>query len=505
MTSALPAAVRAAACFLAMGCVAVLPCAGDAPESVKPAASPPEPARPLDLRLRPASTGELSMAWADIEAAAPEAIGDVRARGEATLADAYRLALAISLRVGQAREQYLRARADLTTARAQILPYVSLEDTYFKQNKVTIGASSGAGLTFADQRNEALVRVQQPIFSGLREHYFASSARATVRALRHGLDDAGRLLFEDTAGLFYDALQSDARVKTLQDTVRVERERVREIDARREVGLARRTEVLLAQSQLGDDESLLTGALNDSLVARQRLALLAGVPAELPLRDEIEIPEGPDATDSETAVEALLSEARENRADLKQAHNAVDAARAQVSFARGGYYPTVGLNATWILDRYNFSEFNEKTDWTAEVDFRFPVFDGGRTRASVARSRSTLRDAEIARDDLERRIRLDVHEHWLTLQSGLAQLKTDETRLSYADENYRLIREEYREGLATNLEVITAQNQYLSARLDLDRQRYQNKLDWVGLRVAQGLLPDASVPESAGPGGAGAR
>ena len=511
MTSVLAKVVRAAVWYWGTVAAIALPALTGPLEGLPRTG----PSGGLDLRLGPhaaaapadsaAGAPSMSLAWADVEAAAPDALRDVRERGEVTLEDAYRLALMVSLRVGQAREEYIRSRADLTTARAQIMPYVTLEDTYYKQNKVTIGASSGAGLTFADQRNEALVRLQQPIFSGLRDIYFARSARDTMFSLRHGLDDAGRLLYRDTAVLFYDSLENDARVKTLQEQVSVERERLREIDARREVGLARRTEVLLAQSQLGDDESLLTTAINDSLVARQRLALLAGVPADLPLRDDVEIGEGPDPSDTEAAVEALLREARENRADLKQARSAVDAAKSQVSFARGGYFPTVGLNATWILDRYNFSQFNEKTDWTAEVDFTLPLFDGGRTRASVARARSGLRDTEIFRDDLEYQVRLEVNDRWLSLQSGLAQIKTIETRLAYTDENYRLIQEEYRAGLATNLEVIAAQNQFLSARLDLDRQRYQNKLEWVGLRVAQGLLPAAPVPETAGPGAGGGR
>lgn|GEM_PF-1270629 len=522
MTVAFPKMSLFAACLLATVAALAFPALGDEGTPAAPARS-----QPLDLRLRPVPrvasasaaplqpgtqappplTGAPSMilAWADVEAAAPEALSEVRARGEVTLDDAYHLALAVSLRVGQAREAYLSARADLTTARAQVLPYVSLEDTYYKQNKVTIGASSGAGLTFADQRNEALVRVQQPIFSGLRDIYFARSARDSMLALRHGLDDAGRLLYRDTAVLFYDSLASDARVKTLQDQVTVERERLREIDARREVGLARRTEVLLAQSQLGDDESLLTSAINDSLVARQRLALLAGVPVDLPLHDDVAIGEGPDPKDTDAAVETLVREARENRADLKQAGGEIDAAKSRVSAARGGYFPTVGLNAAWILDRDNFSEFNEKTDWFAEVDFRLPVFDGGRTRASVARARSDQRSAEIAREDLEWQIRLEINDRWLGLQSGLALIKTIETRLAYTDENYRLIQEEYRAGLATNLEVIAAQNQFLSARLDLDRQSFQNKLEWIGLRVAQGLLPGGPIPEDAGPGGAGTR
>jgi outer membrane protein TolC len=84
---------------------------------------------------------------------------------------------------------------------------------------------------------------------------------------------------------------------------------------------------------------------------------------------------------------------------------------------------------------------------------------------------------------------LEVQAAYLTLQSDKAQLRTLEVSVASADENYNLVREEYRSGLATNLEVYAAQNQLLSARLDLERQKYQVGLDRAALALSQGLLP----------------
>jgi len=133
--------------------------------------------------------------------------------------------------------------------------------------------------------------------------------------------------------------------------------------------------------------------------------------------------------------------------------------------------------------------FSQATDWTAQINFSFPLFDGGRIRANVATARSKLQQAILDRDELARQIGVEIQNAWLTLESDRAQLETLEKSVASADENDRLVREEYRSGLATNLEVITGHNQLLSARLDLERQKYQVKLDWIALKLAQGLLP----------------
>jgi outer membrane protein len=444
----------------------------------------------------------------------PSALDRVATRGYATLEDCYRIAATRSERVGRAEEALRQARLVRTGARGVVLPKLTFEDTYYRQERITLDVPVSGGTTqafsFDDRRNQALIRLEQPIFGGFRDWNFLASARESEAAARHGLEDERRLLYADIAQAFYSALQREGEVRALEDSVEVQRERYREIQARHAAGLARKTEVLLVHSQLATDESRLLRAGNDLASARDLLDFLLAAPLPVPLRDDLEVPGLPrEESPGEPAepasagrlvlpvLEEILRDARERRSDLKRRERAVEAARYQVAVARGEYYPTLGLEANAILDRTNYSEFAQETDWTAELTLSFPLFDGGRTRAGVATARSRLHQAVLDRDELLRQIEVEVRNTYLTLQSDAAQLRTLEVGVASAEENDRLVREEYRAGLATNLEVITGQNQLLSARLDWERQRYQVKLDWVALQLAQGRL----VPESDVPGG----
>src|SRR5262249_53857583 len=169
----------------------------------------------------------------------------------------------------------------------------------------------------------------------------------------------------------------------------------------------------------------------------------------------------------------------------------------QVAVARGSYLPEVSLDAYGYLSRRNYSPYAEATDWSAEVDFTWAVFDGGRIRSDLLTARSRLEQAILNRDELARQVDLEVRQAYLTLQSDSAELLTLQTSVTSADENFRLVQEEYRGGLATNLEVFAAQNQLLSARLDLERQKYQVRLDEVALQLVQGLIPLDAGPAPA--------
>ncbi|HEV8376897.1 MAG TPA: TolC family protein, partial [Candidatus Polarisedimenticolia bacterium] len=121
--------------------------------------------------------------------------------------------------------------------------------------------------------------------------------------------------------------------------------------------------------------------------------------------------------------------------------------------------------------------------------------EGGRIRANVLTAKSQLRQAELARDELVRSVDLQVKNVFLTLQSDLATLATFQASVDAAEENSRLILEEYRQGLASNLEVVTGQNQLLSALLNQEHQRNQVRIDWIVLKLTQGLVPEGSPPD----------
>lgn len=468
-----------------------------------------------------AANGAVSGDLALVEDQSPQAIlNEAIARGSIRLDECFRMAVIVGERIGRSREAVVRTEASRREAWSEVLPQFTIEDTYFIQNPVELessGSSRGSTFSTSDSRNEALLRLRQPIFHGFQERNFLRASADTIGAAREALINEERLLYGDVATRFYAVLLSVAAELTLEDLLKAERERLREVEARFDVGLARRTEVLLIRSQLDQDAARLETARSVHRIALERLSFLTGAAIPCPLEDEVAIdipasdalagaaagaptppgaavaPGDPGTIAEDPQFESVVAEALRNRPDHRRLERLVAVAGSELASVRGQALPSLDLDATYILDRWNYSEFATNTDWTATLGFSFPIFDSGRVRARSAIARSNLRDAELTRDESARAIRLELRERWLTLKSDELLLATHRSRVASADENFRLAQEEYRAGLATNLEVVTAQNQLLSARLDQDSQTYQVKFDTIALEVAQGLRPASSV------------
>jgi outer membrane protein len=424
-----------------------------------------------------------------------------RSRGALTLTDSFRAAAELNERVALAQEDLTQARLLRDNAMSQVLPHLTLVDDYYRQNPVTVSNSGGTGsvVTVSDSRNELRMDLTQPIFHGLRDQNYLRYAKSNIDASRFQLEEARRLIYADVAQAFYTALEHEGEIRAFEEAVGAERERYREIEAWFEAGLARKTEVLLVKSTLDQDEANLVRIRNLLSGARQQLSFWITVPVDLPLRDDLLLPEIPvpplGGEGEEDALKTMQSEARVSRSDLRQQEKVVESARYQVAFAQGEHLPTLDLDASAYLDRTNYSTYAEQTDWSAVLLLSFPVFEGGRIRSNVLTAKSKLRQAELARDELARQVELEVKNAFLTLQSDLATLATLQASVEAADENCRLLLEEYRQGLATNLEVVTGQNQLLSARLNLEHQQIQVRIDWVALKLTQGLVPEGSAAD----------
>ncbi len=423
---------------------------------------------------------------------------EARSRGALTLTDSFRAAAQLNERVALAKEDLTQAQLLKTNAISRVLPQLTLADDYYRQNPVTV-TNAGSAVTVSEARNELRVDLFQPIFHGLRDQSYIRYAKSNIQANRFQLDEARRLIYADVAEAFYSALEHEGQIRAFEEAVAAERERYREIEAWYEAGLARKTEVLLVKSTLEQDEANLVRIRNLLSGARQLLTFWITVPVDLPLKDDLLLPENPvppqGGAGEEDVLKAMQMEARASRSDLRQLVQEVESEQYQVAFARGEYLPTLDLDAAAYLDRYNYSTFAEQTDWSALLMFSFPIYDGGRIRSNVLTAKSRLRQAELARDELVRQVELQVKNAFLTLQSDLATLATLESSVQAAEENTRLLLEEYRQGLASNLEVVTGQNQLLSARLNLEHQRIQVRIDWVALKLTQGLVPEGAFPD----------
>ncbi len=408
----------------------------------------------------------------------------VEERRAMTLSDAWRITQAQSERIGRAAEGYIQSLAVQDQALAAVLPSVSVSATQFYQDRVPASFTSGV-VTTTSNRRQVAVTLAQPLFHGLRELAALRQARANSEGARSLFDTERRLLFQAVAQTFFTTIFYERQQKILEDALKNSRDRLREMRARQEQGIARKTEVLLIETQVASDEAQLNRGLQTLELSRTQMAFLLGRPLAVALEDDIAEPPLP-ADPAPIYLRALAE-----RSDLKERQAALRAAEEQVTIVFGEHYPTLDFFGNYYAYRANYSAFQKEVDWDALFTLTFNLYQGGDVRARTALAESQSRSARLLVEEMIRQIETDVRAAILTWRTDRDLIVTLETRERTSRENYNQVVTEYRQGIAgvSNLEVLVAQNQYLSAQLELERSRLQSKLDWFQLENVQGRIP----------------
>jgi len=450
-------------------------------------ASPPDRLETAELRAAPRSAALADAAGVGAPAVLPSPqvvatqhiLTEAAARGGTTLADCFALAEATHEDLLSADEDRLQAALRRDLARAGILPSVGLSAYAFTEDRVRPSSSNSDDSSSPDSERLALT-VRQPIFRGFAEFRAMAAATLTEESKTELVEAMRAALRRSTARAFFGVLAAEADVRTLIESEALDRSRVDEMKAREENRIARRSEVLLLESQLAQTLAALRRARTQLGVSRTVLDQLLGVSVATPLVDR---PAPPFALPSR---ESAVAEAVRSRFELRAADAASRAAEEQVQVVRSGYWPSVGFVGNWYLAESGLSDREKATDWDALVALDFPFFEGGATLARERTAKSDVRKARLFQSDALRAVVQDV-------ESALARAAADEELLAnfernvqIATENLGLLREEYSHGIATNLEVLTAQNVLQQAQLDLERQRLDERLDRVELELAIG-------------------
>ncbi|HEV7298074.1 MAG TPA: TolC family protein [Tepidisphaeraceae bacterium] len=414
-----------------------------------------------------------------------------------TLVRALQLANSNNEQLSISGEDYLQSLIDKDRAAAAFFPTISLAPTYFFQDKVsgaggstivTGGGTGGGSGTIvvsggSGQRNERFdvpVTGSWNLFNSFRDVANRRRANATAEQQRDLLLDLQAALLLDVARVYYEVLRSEQSVRVLENALKVQEERLRDTTGRQRAGLARPLDVAQSQAQASQTRVQLLQARADVINGRSTLAFLIDAPVH-----SVALPDGFDPSIDLPALEAVLRSALAARRDFSAAQAAVRAARQEVAGAFNQYYPSLNLNVNYFLTR---DSTPTDSDWNGLLSLDIPIFTAGLIHADVRTAWSRYRQAVFSENQLRRLIDSDVRIAMENLTSTLARLAELRVQATAAREALRQADESYRAGLATNLERLTAQDQVLSAELQLASAEYERKFLYLSLLRQSGQL-----------------
>lgn len=313
--------------------------------------------------------------------------------------------------------------------------------------------------------------LQQPLFTGFRLEAGARSARLLEAAAGRDLEkDRAEFVFA-VKSAYWGLARAREFEKAIDETLRQVSEHLKDVRAFFDQGLLTRNEVLRAELELSNAEIMKIDARDAAEVALTALASLVGLPldadVELTTSPESQAARLPAPADAEDAspVERALA----NRPEIRSADLRVEASEWGVKAARSGFYPQIFLAGNYYYLRPN-PRFLPALDafkgtWDLSVSVSFDLWDWGQTRSRAEQAKARLAQARDARRLLEDQAVLEVTQSRLAVDRAEEKVRVAGQSVVLAEENFRVSRERFRQGVALNADVLDAEVALLQARL----------------------------------------
>lgn len=403
------------------------------------------------------------------------------AAGALSLGEAMALANHNNEELALSGEDYVQALVAKSRAAAEFAPSLSLAPNLTiadRPSQLTPLGFRAAGSTV--RRFEAPVNGEANLFRGGGDFAGVRAAEAIAEQRQSLLVDLQASVLLDVAQTYYAVLRAERAADVLRSALAVQDESVLDVQRRLDNGLATRLALQQAKAQRDGTRASLAQAEGDAVGGRSALALLLGVAAVRGALTGAFAPPDEQAPLAECERDALA-----HREDLAATASAVVAARERVDAAIAQYYPSLSLDVTGFLYREDYASVSR---WTSLLALNLPLFTGGRIRADVRAAWSRYRQALLEQSATRRRVLRDVqlaHNDLATADRRIVELRS---QAATAQDALRLARGAFANDLATNLDVLTAQDRSLAADLALATAEFDRTTAYLSLVRATGGL-----------------
>ncbi|MFZ1744626.1 MAG: efflux transporter outer membrane subunit [Nitrospirales bacterium] len=362
-----------------------------------------------------------------------------------------------------AAERFVQARDMMMRARSQYLPHAGLGfgASNNRQSDNSLFRGLGENNREATITTGGLASWEPDFWSALRNATRAELYRAEERAADYGL---ARLSLQAEIGANYFTLRGyDAQTAIYSQSIALYTDSLDLIKAQFAGSIASALDVARVESLLFSTETKLAQIQGQRQVTEQAIAILVNMtPTSFTIKpvDELRMA---DFAIPRTIPSTLL----ERRPDIAGMERRMAQANRGIGIARAAFFPDVRFSAGGGFEDTGFSLINLATSfWSYGSTVSLPLFQGGYRRAQLQQAWSAYRETEDRyRSTVLNAFREVENNLSLTNQLTLAANRQD-AAVGAMVKTQNLTMELYLGGLASSLELIYAQVQTLSARIE---------------------------------------
>ncbi len=417
---------------------------------------------------------------------------------EQNLIDIYQIAMAKDPVWASALNANKAAQEKLVQGQALLLPTITANSnaSHTESDIRYLGSAS----VFRNGGRESFdtfgygFNINQPIFRKQNLVQYAQSKVQVTQADKQ-LALAQQNLMLRTSQAYFDVLLAQDKIDLINAQKSAITRQLEQAKANFEVGTATITDVNEAQARFDLVRAQEIAALNELEVRKRAVQSIIGdLPEKLaPTRADL-TPRLLEPLDMEQWVQI----AEKNNLELIIQQQTLELATQEVDKQNAGHLPTLDAVGSYSDTRASGGINGFGTDLqnaTIGLQLQIPIFQGGavssRVREAVANKAKAQDDVEAAR----RKADLDARQAYLNLTGSVAQVQAYEQALLSSQSQLDSTNLGYEVGVRTSVDVLNAQQQYYTAKRDLQQSRYNYLISVLKLKSAAGILAEPDLEE----------
>ncbi|WP_299184181.1 TolC family protein [uncultured Chryseobacterium sp.] len=384
------------------------------------------------------------------------------------------------------------ATADLLEAKNRQLPDLKVSGSYMRLTNAKVdlkflgesGASGNGEMAAPKSVFLGQANLSMPLYAGGRIKYGIESAKYLVEAAELSTENDKIAIAYNVAQAYNNLFKASQSIKVLEENLVASEKRDETFLKMENNGLIARNDRLKANLQTSNIELQLLEAKNNYNIANINMDLLLGLPEST----ELEIdPDYIKEIQDTKPVDYYLTEAQQNRKDLQALEQQRKAAVLGTKAAKAENYPTVALTGGYVAaDAPKFITIYNAVNVGVGVSYNLANL--WKQNSSLKQSQAREKQLEATNELLNDNIKLEVNREYQNADYSKQRIAVFEKSAIQANENYRITKNKFDNGLATMTELLEADAAQISANVGVINAKADAALAYRKLLQTTGTL-----------------
>jgi len=379
---------------------------------------------------------------ATAEAAASNVAGRVL-----SLPEVIKIALETQPQIQSRLYDYAAARFRVAQAMSPLLPQLGATWTATR-SRLTFGVGTSARTFDAVTNTTARLALSQLLFDFGKTYAATEVGRRLADVAKEDAEVQRDLIVLSVKEAYFNLLFGKRLINVQRQALDRAAVNLRAARGFFEVGTRPKSDVTRAEVDVANARLDLIRARNAERLARVALNTGMGIAVDSPTEVEDILTYVPFPVDHGQ----LRNEARQGRAEGRQARLRVQAAEATVKQQARNFLPDITANAFVGAATTDFRDV-----WELGVALNWSIFDGGNKIARYREATAILQSAEAQVKAVDLNIAQEVEQASLNVQEGEERIQAARVAVEFARENFRLAQGRFDAGVGTIIELTDAQ------------------------------------------------